>query len=83
MADYNFFPEDRNVIDSKLMRGQTHCTDEELQPFRGMLGHGLHEAFRLFERPSKSRRWRWWGWRNLASRAKPGCAPTTSWSAKR
>jgi exodeoxyribonuclease-3 len=53
MGDYNIAPEDRDVYDPVAWAGQIHCTDEERAHFRGLLGLGLHDAFRLFEQPPK------------------------------
>jgi len=50
--------------------GQIHCTPEEREHFRQLLGLGLHDAFRLFEQPPKS--WSWWDYRNLAFRKNQG-----------
>jgi exodeoxyribonuclease-3 len=50
--------------------GQVLCTPEEREHFRGLLGLGLHDSFRLFEQPPKS--WSWWDYRNLAFRRNQG-----------
>ncbi|MBI3369852.1 MAG: exodeoxyribonuclease III [Burkholderiales bacterium] len=70
MGDYNIAPEDRDVHDPVLWAGQILCTDEERAHFRGLLGLGLHDAFRLFEQPPKV--WSWWDYRNLAFRKNQG-----------
>jgi len=70
MGDYNIAPEDRDVFDPELWRGQILCTDEERAQFRGLVGAGLVDAFRLFEQPPKS--WSWWDYRNLAFRRNQG-----------
>ena len=70
MGDYNICPEDRDVFDPELWRGQIHCTDEEREHFRKLVALGLHDAFRLFEQPPKS--WTWWDYRNLAFRRTQG-----------
>ena len=70
MGDFNIAPEDRDVYDPIAWAGQIHCTDEERTHFKGLLGLGLHDAFRLFEQPPKS--WSWWDYRNLAFRKNQG-----------
>jgi len=70
MGDYNIAPEDRDVYDPVAWAGQIHCTPEEREHFRQLLGLGLHDAFRLFEQPPKS--WSWWDYRNLAFRKNQG-----------
>jgi exodeoxyribonuclease-3 len=70
MGDFNICPEDRDVFDPHLWRGQIHCTDEEREHFRALIRLGLHDAFRLFEQPAKS--WTWWDYRNLAFRKNQG-----------
>jgi len=70
LGDFNIAPEDRDVHDPVLWAGQIHCTPEERAHFAGLLGLGLHDAFRLFEQPPKS--WSWWDYRNLAFRKNQG-----------
>jgi exodeoxyribonuclease III len=70
MGDFNIAPEDRDVHDPVLWAGQIHCTDEERAHFKGLLGLGLHDAFRLFDQPPKC--WSWWDYRNLAFRKNQG-----------
>jgi exodeoxyribonuclease-3 len=70
MGDFNIAPEDRDVYDPVAWAGQIHCTPEERAHFRGLLGLGLVDAFRLFEQPPKS--WSWWDYRNLAFRKNQG-----------
>jgi exodeoxyribonuclease-3 len=70
MGDYNIAPEDRDVYDPVAWAGQILCTPEERAHFRGLLGLGLVDAFRLFEQPPKS--WSWWDYRNLAFRKNQG-----------
>ena len=54
MGDFNIAPEDRDVHDPVAWAGQIHCTPEEREHFRALLGLGLVDAFRLFEQPPKS-----------------------------
>ncbi len=70
MGDYNIAPEDRDVYDPELWRGQILCTDEERTHFDKLIALGLHDAFRLFDQPPKS--WSWWDYRNLAFRRNQG-----------
>lgn len=70
MGDFNIAPEDRDVHDPVAWAGQIHCTDEEREHFRQLIGLGLHDAFRLFEQPPKC--WSWWDYRNLAFRKNQG-----------
>jgi len=70
LGDFNIAPEDRDVYDPVAWAGQIHCTDEERDHFRKLVGLGLADAFRLFEQPPKS--WSWWDYRNLAFRKNQG-----------
>ncbi len=70
MGDFNIAPEDRDVYDPELLRGQILCTDDERAHFRALTQLGLADAFRLFEQPPKS--WSWWDYRNLAFRRNQG-----------
>lgn len=70
MGDFNIAPEDRDVYDPVAWAGQIHCTPQEREHFRQLVGLGLCDAFRLFEQPPKS--WSWWDYRNLAFRKNQG-----------
>ena len=70
MGDFNIAPDDRDVYDPVAWAGQIHCTDEEREHFRQLVGLGLVDAFREFEQPPKS--WSWWDYRNLAFRKNQG-----------
>ncbi len=70
MGDFNIAPEDRDVFDPVAWAGQIHCTDEEREHFKQLVGLGLHDAFRLFEQAPKL--WSWWDYRNLAFRKNQG-----------
>jgi exodeoxyribonuclease-3 len=70
LGDFNIAPDDRDVHDPVLWAGQIHCTPEERAHFAGLLGLGLHDAFRLFDQAPKS--WSWWDYRNLAFRKNQG-----------
>jgi len=64
VGDINIAPEDRDVHDPELWRGQVLVTDAERAAFRDWLGLGLKDAFRLFEQPEKT--FSWWDYRQLA-----------------
>lgn len=64
VGDMNIAPEDRDVHDPDLWRGQVLCTDAERGAFRDWLALGLRDAFRLFEQPDKT--FSWWDYRQLA-----------------
>ncbi len=70
LGDFNIAPDDRDVYDPVAWAGQIHCTDEEREHFRQLLGLGLTDAFRLFDQPLKC--WSWWDYRNLAFRKNQG-----------
>jgi exodeoxyribonuclease-3 len=70
MGDFNITPDDRDVYDPIGLAGQIHCTVEERDQFRGLVGLGLHDAYRMFEQPLKC--WSWWDYRNLAFRKNQG-----------
>jgi exodeoxyribonuclease-3 len=63
-GDFNIAPEDRDVHDPDLWRGQVLCSDAERQMFRAWLGLGLKDSFRLFDQPEKT--FSWWDYRQLA-----------------
>jgi exodeoxyribonuclease-3 len=63
-GDFNIAPEDRDVHDPELWRGQVLCSDPERAVFRDWLGLGLKDSFRLFEQPEKT--FSWWDYRQLA-----------------
>ena len=64
LGDFNVAPEDRDVHDSDLWRGQVLCSEPERAVFREWLGLGLKDSFRLFEQPEKT--FSWWDYRQLA-----------------
>jgi len=63
-GDFNVAPEDRDVHDPELWRGQVLFSDPERAVFRDWLALGFKDAFRLFEQPEKS--FSWWDYRQLA-----------------
>jgi exodeoxyribonuclease-3 len=70
LGDFNIAPDDRDVCDPVAWAGQIHCTPEEREHFRQLLGLGLHDAFRLFEQAPKL--YSWWDYRMLAFRRNQG-----------
>ena len=70
MGDFNIAPEDQDVHDPVAWAGQIHCTPQEREHFKALIGIGLTDAFRLFEQAPKS--WSWWDYRNLAFRKNQG-----------
>ena len=64
MGDFNVAPEDRDVHDPDLWRGQVLCSEPERAVFREWLGLGLKDSFRLFDQPEKT--FSWWDYRQLA-----------------
>jgi exodeoxyribonuclease III len=63
LGDFNIAPEDRDSFDPEGLRETIHHTTEEREHFRGLLGLGLVDSFRLFEQPEKS--FSWWDYRML------------------
>lgn len=70
MGDFNIAPTDLDVYDPVAWKDQIHCTVEERDHFKELVGLGLTDAFRLFEQAPKS--WSWWDYRNLAFRKNQG-----------
>jgi len=70
MGDFNIAPTDQDVYDPVAWKDQIHCTVEERDHFKELVGLGLTDAFRLFEQAPKS--WSWWDYRNLAFRKNQG-----------
>jgi exodeoxyribonuclease-3 len=63
LGDFNIAPEDRDSFDPEGLRETIHHTTEEREHFRGLIGLGLSDSFRLFEQPEKS--FSWWDYRML------------------
>lgn len=61
LGDYNIAPDDRDVHDPKAWEGQVLCSPPERDAFRGLIGLGLVDSYRLFEQPEKS--FSWWDYR--------------------
>jgi len=70
VGDFNIAPEAQDVHDPALWEGQILCSDAERAAFRGLVGLGLHDAFRRFEQPERS--YTWWDYREFAFRRKMG-----------
>jgi len=70
MGDYNIAPEDRDVHDPELWKGQVLVSPQERAAFADLTGLGLQDAFRLFEQPEKS--FSWWDYRMAAFRRNMG-----------
>ncbi len=63
LGDFNIAPEDRDSFDPVGLRETIHHTSEEREHFRGLMGLGLADSFRMFEQPEKS--FSWWDYRML------------------
>lgn len=70
LGDCNVAPDDRDVHDPDLWRGQVLFSDPEREQFRRLESLGLRDAFRLFEQPPKS--YTWWDYRQMAFRRNMG-----------
>ncbi len=70
LGDFNIAPDDRDVHDPVAWAGQILCSDPEREHFRGMLGLGLQDAFRLFEQEDKH--FSWWDYRQAGFRRNLG-----------
>jgi len=70
LGDYNIAPDDRDVYDPLAWAGNILCSEPERDAFRGLLGLGLADAFRLFEQPEKS--FSWWDYRMMGFRRNLG-----------
>jgi exodeoxyribonuclease-3 len=63
-GDFNIAPEERDVYDPDLWRGQVLFSEPERAVFRDWLALGLKDSFRLFPQPEKT--FSWWDYRQLA-----------------
>ena len=70
MGDFNVAPEDRDVHDPELWRGQVLFSDPERAVFRAWIDLGLADSFRLFPQPEKT--FSWWDYRMGAFRRNAG-----------
>lgn len=63
MGDFNVAPDDCDTYDPEGLRGTIHHTVQEREHFQSLLGLGLVDAFRMFDRSAKS--FSWWDYRML------------------
>jgi exodeoxyribonuclease-3 len=63
-GDFNIAPDDRDVHDPDLWRGQVLFSDPERRVFANWIALGLADSFRLFEQPPRT--FSWWDYRQLA-----------------
>ena len=70
LGDFNIAPEDRDVHDPDLWKGQVLCSESERNAFQELLKLGFVDSFRLFDQPDKS--YTWWDYRMLAFRRNRG-----------
>jgi exodeoxyribonuclease-3 len=70
LGDYNIAPDDRDVYDPVAWAGKVLCSEPERSAFRGIIGLGLSDAFRMFDQPERS--WSWWDYRMNMYRRKLG-----------
>ncbi|MEO8132942.1 MAG: exodeoxyribonuclease III [Betaproteobacteria bacterium] len=69
-GDFNVAPEDRDVHDPDLWRGQVLCSDAERAAYQAWIGLGLVDSFRLFEQPERT--YSWWDYRMLGFQKNKG-----------
>ena len=69
-GDFNIAPEDRDVHDPDLWRGQVLFSEPERAAFRGWIDLGLVDSFRMFEQPDKT--FSWWDYRMLGFQKNKG-----------
>ncbi|WP_338848397.1 exodeoxyribonuclease III [Massilia sp. W12] len=70
LGDYNIAPADADVHDPAAWEGQVLVSAPERAAFQGLLGLGLHDAFRLFEQAPKL--YSWWDYRQMGFRLNKG-----------
>jgi len=70
LGDFNIAPEDRDVHDPQAWAGQVLVSESERAAFRGLLGNGLKDSFRLFEQAGGH--YSWWDYRAAAFRRNQG-----------
>jgi len=70
LGDYNIAPEDCDVWDAKEWAGKVLFSEREHAAFKGLIGLGLTDSFRLFDQPERS--FTWWDYRMNAFRRKLG-----------
>nr|WP_296751165.1 exodeoxyribonuclease III [Thioalkalivibrio sp.] len=57
LGDFNIAPEDRDVHDPELWRGQVLCSAPEREALQRILDLGLADCFRLEEKPAEQFSW--------------------------
>ncbi|MDB5802082.1 MAG: exodeoxyribonuclease [Rhodocyclales bacterium] len=67
-GDYNIAPEDRDVTPE--WHDEIHVSVPERDAFKGLIGLGMTDAFRMFEQPAKL--YSWWDYRMMAFRRNVG-----------
>lgn len=70
LGDYNIAPEDRDVYDPESWQEQVLCSTPERDAFRGLIGLGLADSFRLFNQEDKQ--YSWWDYRAMMFRRNKG-----------
>jgi exodeoxyribonuclease-3 len=70
MGDFNIAPEDRDVHDPVLWKGQILCSDAEREALRLLLELGLADSFRLHDQPEGL--FSWWDYRAAGFRRNLG-----------
>jgi exodeoxyribonuclease-3 len=70
LGDFNIAPQDRDVHDPDLWRGQVLCSDAERAALARLHALGLHDSFRLFEQDEQH--YSWWDYRQGAFRRNRG-----------
>ena len=70
LGDYNIAPEDRDVHDPVVWRGNVLVSEAERIQYQNLVKLGLHDSFRLFEQADKA--YTWWDYRMMAFRRNHG-----------
>lgn len=70
LGDYNIAPADEDVHDPAKWEGEVLVSEPERSAFRGLIGLGLTDAFRLFDQEEKT--FTWWDYRRYAFRRNAG-----------
>lgn len=70
MGDFNIAPEDRDVHDPDLWKGQVLVSPKERECFQRLLDLGLTDSFR--ELNSEGGNYSWWDYRNMAFKRNDG-----------
>ncbi len=70
LGDFNIAPEDRDVYDPAVWEGKILVSPPERAALQDLLGLGLRDIFRLFEKPHAS--FSWWDYRGGAFRRNHG-----------